>query len=143
MASWLFPPAPVGEDPDQWCQKNVLCRWYAVASTLASTMAAEGALHLPALLAAAFLALAAAVVAWRRLRSGGQAVKEFVAPGEGPRFRKRDRLAFLSRRAIRNAKAVGSYIRGGQGRKRRDVSRYVYRVCDTVISVHSYTYILF
>ncbi len=57
-----------------------------------------------------------------------KAVKEFVAPGQGPRFRKRDRLAFLSRRALRNARAVGSYIRGGQGRKRRDVARLVRRV---------------
>ncbi len=57
-----------------------------------------------------------------------KAVKEFVAPGKGPRFRKRDRIAFLSRRALRNARAVGSYIRGGQGRKRRDVARLVRRV---------------
>jgi hypothetical protein len=34
--------------------------------------------------------------------------------GEGPRFRKRDRLAFMGRKVFRNAKAVGSLIRGGQ-----------------------------
>ena len=57
-----------------------------------------------------------------------KAVKNFVAPGEGPRFRKRDRLAFLSRRAMRSAKDVGSYIRGGQGRKRRDMARVFKKV---------------
>lgn len=50
-------------------------------------------------------------------------VKQFVNPGMGPRFRKRDRLEFMSRRVLRNAKAVGSYIRGGQGRKRKDMAR--------------------
>ncbi len=54
-----------------------------------------------------------------------EAVRKFVVPGQGPRFRKRDRLAFLSRRALRNAKAMGSYIKGGQGRKRRDMARLV------------------
>ena len=63
-----------------------------------------------------------------RSNEGLKAVKEFVAPGKGPRFRKRDRLLFLSRRALRNAKAVGTYIRGGQGRKRRDMARLVKRV---------------
>jgi hypothetical protein len=41
-----------------------------------------------------------------------KAVKEFVVPGEGPRFRKRDKIAFMGRRVFRNAKAVGSLIRG-------------------------------
>jgi lysophospholipid hydrolase len=63
-----------------------------------------------------------------KIGSKVKAVKEFVAPGEGPRFRKRDRIAFLSRRAIRNAKAVGTYIRGGQGKKRRDMAKLVKRV---------------
>ncbi len=34
----------------------------------------------------------------------------------------------MSRRALRNAKAVGVYIRGGQGRKRKDVARLVKKV---------------
>ena len=68
------------------------------------------------------------VVRVRAARESLRAVKDFVAPGKGPRFRKRDRLAFMSRRALRNARAVGSYIRGGQGRKRRDVARLVRKV---------------
>ncbi len=56
------------------------------------------------------------------------AVKEFVAPGEGPRFRKRDRFEFMGRRVVRKAKDVGTYIRGGQGRKRRDVARLFKKV---------------
>lgn len=50
----------------------------------------------------------------QKIESKMMAVKDFVAPGEGPRFRKRDRLAFMGRKVFRNAKAVGSYIRGGQ-----------------------------
>ena len=50
----------------------------------------------------------------KKIESKMKAVKEFVAPGEGPRFRKRDRLAFMGRKVYRNAKAVGSFIRGGQ-----------------------------
>ena len=57
-----------------------------------------------------------------------KAVKEFVVPGKGPRFRKRDRMAFLGAKAMRNAKAVGTYITGRQGRKRRDMARLVKRV---------------
>jgi len=77
------------------------------------------------------LAVSAAVsfwlsrLSWRQVPSN---VRQFVAPKEGPRFRKRDRLVFMSRRALRNAKAVGTYIRGGQGRKRRDVAKFVKRV---------------
>ena len=41
-----------------------------------------------------------------------RAVKEFVAPTEGQRFRKRDKIEFMGRRVYRNAKAVGSLIRG-------------------------------
>jgi hypothetical protein len=50
----------------------------------------------------------------QKIESKMMAVKDFVVPGEGPRFRKRDRLAFMGRKVFRNAKAVGSYIRGGQ-----------------------------
>ena len=62
------------------------------------------------------------------IESRVKAVKEFVAPGKGPRFRKRDRMAFLGAKAMRNAKAVGTYITGRQGRKRRDMARLVKRV---------------
>eukprot|EP00095_Tigriopus_kingsejongensis_P010722 snap_masked-scaffold753_size102382-processed-gene-0.9 protein:Tk10722 transcript:snap_masked-scaffold753_size102382-processed-gene-0.9-mRNA-1 annotation:"neuropathy target esterase sws isoform x1" len=86
--------------------------------------------------ALALVAVIAALIAvhcYRRLRSSQitskvKAVKEFVVPGEGPRFRKRDRLAFMSRKAYRSAKAVGSYIRGGQGRKRKDMAKLMKRV---------------
>lgn len=63
-----------------------------------------------------------------KITSKVKAVKEFVVPGEGPRFRKRDRLAFMSRKAFRSAKAMGVYIRGGQGRKRKDVAKLMKRV---------------
>ena len=63
-----------------------------------------------------------------RIESRVKAVKEFVAPSKGPRFRKRDRMAFLGAKAVRNAKAVGTYITGRQGRKRRDMARLVKRV---------------
>ena len=62
------------------------------------------------------------------IESRVKAVKEFVAPSKGPRFRKRDRMAFLGAKAMRNAKAVGTYITGRQGRKRRDMARLVKRV---------------
>ena len=62
------------------------------------------------------------------IESRVKAVKDFVAPGKGPRFRKRDRMAFLGTKAMRNAKAVGTYITGRQGRKRRDMARLVKRV---------------
>ena len=57
-----------------------------------------------------------------------RAVKELIAPTEGPRFRKRDKIEFMGRRVFRNAKAVGSLIRGGQGRKRRAMARLVKKV---------------
>lgn len=44
----------------------------------------------------------------RRIRtdasSSVRAVKEFVAPTQGPRFRKRDKIEFMGRRVFRNAK---------------------------------------
>ena len=49
-------------------------------------------------------------------------------PTEGQRFRKRDKIEFVARRMSRNVKAVGSLIRGGQGRKRRAMSRLVKKV---------------
>ena len=57
-----------------------------------------------------------------------KAAKEQLLPSEGPRFRKRDRIAFMGRRVFRNAKAVGSMIKGGQGRKRKAVAKLVRRI---------------
>ena len=57
-----------------------------------------------------------------------RAIKEFVAPGEGPRFRKRDKIEFVGRKVYRNAKAVGSFIRGGEGKKRRAIKKLVKKV---------------
>jgi len=57
-----------------------------------------------------------------------QAVKEFVVPSADQRFRKRDKIEFVARRMSRNVKAVGSLIRGGQGKKRRAMSRLVRKV---------------
>lgn len=68
----------------------------------------------------------------RRIRADApkrvRAVKEFVVPSEGPRFRKRDKIEFMGRRVFRNAKAVGSFIRGGQGRKRKAMAKLVKKV---------------
>ena len=33
-----------------------------------------------------------------------KAAKEFIAPSEGPRFRKRDKIAFMGRKVYKNAK---------------------------------------
>lgn len=72
-----------------------------------------------------------------------KAVKEFVAPSEGPRFRKRDRLAFMGKKAMRSAKDVGSYIRGGQGRKRRDMARVFKKVFQVIICIFAIFMFLF
>ena len=46
----------------------------------------------------------------------------------GPRFRKRDKIEFMGRKIYRNTKAIGSFIRGGEGKKRRAIKRLVKRV---------------
>ena len=46
-----------------------------------------------------------------------RAIKEFVAPSEGPRFRKRDKLAFVMNRVKRNSIATAQFIRGGESFK--------------------------
>ena len=51
------------------------------------------------------------------------AAKEFVVPPSGPRFRKRDKIAFVGQKMVKRVQAAGSYIRGGQGRKRKPSSR--------------------
>ena len=56
------------------------------------------------------------------------AAKEFVVPGSGPRFRKRDKIAFVGKRMANRVKAAGSYIRGGQGRKRKAIAKFAKRL---------------
>ena len=51
------------------------------------------------------------------------AAKEFVVPPSGPRFRKRDKIAFVGQKMVKRVQAAGSYIRGGQeGRGRQLLS---------------------
>merc|ERR1719154_557658 len=56
------------------------------------------------------------------------AAKEFVVPSSGPRFRKRDKVAFMGQKMVKRVKAAGSYIRGGQGRKRRAIAKFAKRI---------------
>lgn len=63
-----------------------------------------------------------------QIKSRITAAKEFVVPPEGPRFRKRDRIAFLSQKMVKRVKAASSFIRGGQGRKRRALAKFAKRL---------------
>jgi hypothetical protein len=63
-----------------------------------------------------------------QIKSGITAAKQFVVPPAGPRFRKRDRIAFLGQKMVKRVKAAGSYIRGGQGRKRRAIAKFAKRL---------------
>ena len=56
------------------------------------------------------------------------AAKEFVVPGSGPRFRKRDKIAFVGKRMANRVKAAGSFIRGGQGKKRKAIAKFAKRL---------------
>merc|ERR1719300_1405035 len=56
------------------------------------------------------------------------AAKEFVVPSSGPRFRKRDKIAFMGQKMVKRVNAAGSYIRGGQGRKRRAIAKFAKRL---------------
>lgn len=56
------------------------------------------------------------------------AAKEFVVPSSGPRFRKRDKIAFMGQKMVKRVKAAGSYIKGGQGRKRRAIAKFAKRL---------------
>jgi len=56
------------------------------------------------------------------------AAKEFVVPPSGPRFRKRDKIAFVGQKMVKRVQAAGSYIRGGQGRKRRAIAKFAKRL---------------
>ena len=62
------------------------------------------------------------------------AAKQFVVPPEGPRFRKRDKIAFIGQRMVKRVKAAGSYIRGGQGRKRKAIAKFAKRLLGQQIS---------
>ena len=56
------------------------------------------------------------------------AAKEFVVPPSGPRFRKRDKIAFVGQKMVKRVQAAGSYIRGGQGRKRKAIAKFAKRL---------------
>ena len=56
------------------------------------------------------------------------AAKEFVVPPSGPRFRKRDKMAFVGQKMVKRVQAAGSYIRGGQGRKRKAIAKFAKRL---------------
>ena len=62
------------------------------------------------------------------------AARDFVVPPEGPRFRKRDKFAFIGQRMVKKVKAAGSYIRGGQGRKRKAIAKFAKRLLGQQIS---------
>ena len=84
-------------------------------------------LHLAALTAAFFVPVI--FLLWFCLRSGRlpevpDIMKVAELDGEGStRFRKRDKIAFMGRKVYRNAKAVGGFIKGGKGQKRRLVAK--------------------
>ena len=65
------------------------------------------------------------------------AAKQFVVPPEGPRFRKRDKIAFIGQKMVKRVKAAGSYIRGGQGRKRKAIAKFAKRLLGQQISPES------
>jgi len=56
------------------------------------------------------------------------AAKEFVVPPSGPRFRKRDKIEYVGRKMVKRVKGVASYIRGGQGKKRRAIAKFAKRL---------------
>ena len=69
-----------------------------------------------------------------QIRSRIKSVKEFVVPSEGPRFRKRDKITFLGQRMVKRVKAAGSLIRGGQGRKRKMITKFAKRLLGQQMS---------
>ena len=50
----------------------------------------------------------------------------FLGPNRS--FRKRDKIAFMGRKVYKNAKAVGSFIRGGKGQKRKMAGKLIRKV---------------
>lgn len=75
----------------------------------------------------AIIILVSCIIAWKmgkkvkekipeNIKKKVQAAKEFVVPPSGPRFRKRDKIAFVGQRMVKRVQAAGSYIRGGQVR---------------------------
>jgi len=73
-----------------------------------------------------------------QIRNRIKSAKEFVVPSEGPRFRKRDKIAFIGQRMVKRVKAAGSYIRGGQGRKRKAFAKFAKRLLGQQISPENY-----
>jgi len=69
-----------------------------------------------------------------QIRSRIKSAKEFVVPSEGPRFRKRDKIAFLGQRMVKRIKTAGSLIRGGQGRKRKMIAKFAKRLLGQEMS---------
>ncbi len=69
-----------------------------------------------------------------QIRSRIKSAKEFVVPSEGPRFRKRDKIAFLGQKMVKRVKAAGSLIRGGQGRKRKMIAKFAKRLLGQQMS---------
>ena len=79
----------------------------------------------------AILLLPVTLALWLCLRSHSLPDEDetlLESPADGKRFRRRDKIAFMGRRVFRNAKAVGSLIRGGQGKKRKAVAKLVRKV---------------
>ena len=103
--------------------------WYI--SNVTSTWApqtVEAFIDLPIHYLASILAVAVLIVLWSIYKiftriqkvdvpNKVRAIKEFVAPSEGPRFRKRDKLAFVMNRVKRNSIATAQFIRGGESFK--------------------------
>lgn len=69
-----------------------------------------------------------------QIRNRIKSAKEFVVPSEGPRFRKRDKIAFLGQKMVKRVKAAGSLIRGGQGRKRKMIAKFAKRLLGQQMS---------
>ena len=60
--------------------------------------------------------------------------KIFFSP-ESPRFRKKDKIAIIGQRMVKKVKAARSYIRGGQGRKRKPIAKIAKRLLGPQISL--------
>ena len=100
--------------------------WYI--SNVTSTWApqtAEAFINLPIHYLASILAVTVLIILWSiykivtRIQSVDvpnkvRAIKEFVAPSDGQRFRKRDKIAFVMNRVKRNSIATAQFIRGGE-----------------------------
>merc|ERR1719210_3180076 len=97
----------------------------------------EFILHLSIVIA--IIILISSFIAWKmgkkvkekipeNIKKKVQAAKEFVVPPSGPRFRKRDKIAFVGQKMVKRVQAASSYIRGGQGRKRKAIAKFAKRL---------------